>query len=359
MYNVLKIVCVFLTFSPIDSLYADFAQVVQKKQFSFPRDHGAHTSYKTEWWYFTGHLKDSKDRTFGFELTFFRVGIPQSRDYKSKWVVSSVYLAHFAVTDDSGNTFYHFEKLGRPNFNLAGSSEELLSVWIDDWSAKMIDSSIHLYAKEDAVSLSLTMTPVKPVVLQGEGGLSIKGPEPGQASYYTSFTKMKGTGVLSISNKTYSIVDISAWMDHEVTSSDIAYGVDGWDWFAIQLDNNIELMIYQLRDAKGNPTIFSSGSIVSPDGAYKKLESSDFTIQPLQTWVSAKTGITYPQKWRIAVPSIGVEIEVSPTVKEQELVTKSSTKNAYWEGRCLVQGTMNKKVISGNAYVELVGYKKK
>ena len=91
-------------------------------RYEFPKDHGSHPTYRTEWWYYTGHLHSKNGRSFGFELTFFRRGVPPEdiKTLPSKWSISHLYLAHFAVTDITGKRFHFSEKFSREGLGKAG-----------------------------------------------------------------------------------------------------------------------------------------------------------------------------------------------------------------------------------------------
>ncbi len=352
----------------------DFLQVSPGRAFSFPRDHGAHEEYPIEWWYFTGHLSaENKDvemasRTFGFELTFFRVGINQEQNTQvTPWHVSSLYLAHAAITDDQNQKFF-FEKIRvRPDFRQAGASQERLEVWAKDWRVEQgkegaDDTTIHLEvdAKDtttsERFSFSLTLNPRKLPVLQGKDGYSQKGERSGDASYYISFTRLEGKGEVLIGEESIPVT-ASAWMDHEILSSEPNSGDVGWDWFSIQLENNWECMLYDLK--RGNPlarTEYSSGSCVSPEGEKIALSSSDFVIRHNRTWRSKESGIEYPAGWEVSIPKVGLDVRITPTVPQQELLSQGGGERSYWEGRCLVEGRFGSERQEGAAYVELVGY---
>jgi predicted secreted hydrolase len=350
----------FLLFTLLTPLQgnAEFAKVLQPRPFKVPRSHGAHYRYPTEWWYFTGHLKNQEQQTFGFEVTFFRVGVRQEKAPEGSLLPRSLFIGHFAITDDQGNAFYHEEILERDSLpQSAGASSETLHVWLGNWLAKLDQNTITLKADMESVELSLSMTPRKPVVLHGNKGLSQKGPEPGDASYYSSFTRMEGDGTLSLPGQSSMPVSVEgAWMDHEVLSSNVGPQASGWDWFAIQLDTNQELMLYTLKTESGKASPFSSGSFVDVDGSVTHLNLDGFSIQKLSEWTSPSTKITYPSRWNILVPSLALDITVTPTIHDQELVTKKTTGVTYWEGRSLVAGHKQGQLVEGNAYVELVGY---
>ena len=343
-----------------EDLSPPFAQVLEPRQFSFPRDHGAHPEYQTEWWYFTGHLTSESQRTFGFELVFFRVGLsPRERLSRSSWATNSLYLTHFALTDDKQQRFVFFERRSRGSFGEAGAKLETLSCWNGPWKAEMAaDGQIYLQAREQQNTLDLVLKPKKPIVLHGENGFSRKGSELGAASFYTSFSRLEGAGTISLQGEEFTISKASAWLDQEVTSSERAHGTLGWDWFAIQLDNGEELMLYQLRDQSGAPTEFSSGTWIRADGSSTTLKREDFELKVLEEWNSPRSGISYPARWTIRVPKLDYTLDIVPTVADQELTTEQSTRINYWEGRAVVRGVRRGDIVLGNAYVELVGYGK-
>lgn len=333
-----------------------FRQALGDYSLHYPQDHGAHPDYATEWWYFTGHLR-SKERMFGFELVFFRVGVSPELQSKSAWAVESLYLAHFAITDDKQARFFHSERRSRGNFEQAGAAKDKLKVWLGPWRAEMRDEKIFLEATEMDSSLTLELQSSKPLVLHGKNGLSQKGPNPGDASYYSSFTRLIGSGSLRFKGEQFPIEHASAWMDQEFSSSKLSRETLGWDWFAIQLDNNEELMLYQLRNADGSVSPYSSGTLINSAGEATALRHDEFTIEVLERWRSNNTTIEYPAKWRIQIPNRSIDLIVTPTVNDQELVTAESTGVTYWEGRTTVEGVVGNTPQRGSAYVELVGYK--
>ena len=332
-----------------------FREVLPGRVLVYPKDHGAHSDYKTEWWYFTGHLTpegESKPR-FGFELVFFRFGLGTAPGSQSAWKVSSLYFAHFAVTDDKQQIFFATEQSRRGSIGDAGASNDTLDTWNGKWSAKLEGNAIHLRASASGNELALDLKPGKPIILHGDRGFSRKGGEDGDASYYSSFSRLVGKGTLKTPNENVSISEASAWMDQEFTSSESGEAKIGWDWFAMQLKDGRELMLYQLRDKSGKPTAFSAGTIIDVDGKTQHLDAKDFSIAVNNFWKSDKTGIRYPADWSITVPAMGRSFHVMPTIKNQELTTSRSTGVNYWEGRCTVD---ENGVSAGDAYVELVGY---
>lgn len=334
------------------SFAAEFRQVEPPAGLIFPQDHGSHPAYKTEWWYFVGHLKNTAGRTFGFELTFFRVGLDPEAESASAWRHHSIYLTHFALTDDQTQEFYHDERSSRGAFDEAGAETTHLKVWNGNWQAEFSDERLRIQADSADFGIRLNLEPQKPVALHGDAGFSRKGPEPGQASYYSSFTRLQGTGSVRVGSEPFEISDALAWMDHEVTSQELPDGIAGWDWFAIQMNNGEEVMVYQLRGKDGSKSPFSKGSLIRSDGSVEELKADDFSIKNLDYWESPETGIRYPSGWEIFIKQTNETLRIIPTVRRQELITGDTTGITYWEGRCTVESENG----AGSAYAELTGY---
>lgn len=337
-----------------------FQSAVAGYRYEFPRDHGSHPRYRTEWWYYTGHLRSKSGRSFGFELTFFRRGVPPEdiKTLPSKWSLQDIYLAHFAVTDITAQRFHFSEKLSREGLGKAGADESQLHVWIDRWRAEAEPDSagVHtLIARDETHSLALTLRPAKPPVAHGAAGISQKGKDVGQASHYYSFTRLETTGSLTIDGEQFEVTGTS-WMDHEFGSSELGADQVGWDWFSIQLEDNTELMLYRMRLKDGSTDLASSGTAVSADGRPQHLEVTDFQIESTAIWTSRESKATYPAKWRLKFPSRDLVLEVMPLLADQELRTSRSTAVSYWEGAVAVTGSKQGKPIKGQGYVELTGY---
>jgi len=329
-------------------------------RFAFPRDHGAHEDFRTEWWYYTGQLTTKDGRPFGYELTFFRRGMPpdQTKTLPSKWAVTHLYLAHFAISDLSKGRFHYTDKMSRAGLGKAGAAQDQLHVWIDRWSAESPsaapDTQI-LQAADRDMAIQLTVSPEKPLVVHGTDGISHKGPLIGQASHYYSFTRLATTGTLTVGNESFDVTGTS-WMDHEFGSADLDKDLVGWDWFCLQLDDQRELMLYRLRRADGSADPASSGTLIDRDGRGHHLLIEDFTLEPTSYWTSQTSHARYPQRWRLTLPSQHLSLEVVPRMAEQELSPKRSTQITYWEGAVETTGTAQGKPIQGQGYMELTGY---
>jgi predicted secreted hydrolase len=214
-------------------------------------------------------------------------------------------------------------------------------------------SALHLRAAEGPIALDLTARLVKAPTLQGDRGLSVKSPEPGNASYYYSLTRLETSGTISVEGETFEVSGFS-WLDHEFSTSVLGEGAVGWDWFSLQLDNNRELMLFQIRKADGSLEGVSHGILVEPDGGTAQLHLGDYQIETLGSWTSPHTGAVYPSGWRIRVDAPGgpLMLEVTPLIADQEL----NTTTAYWEGASRITGTDNGETVGGFGYVELTGY---
>jgi predicted secreted hydrolase len=333
----------------------EFERAVPGKTFSFPQDHYSHPEFQTEWWYYTGHVKSRDGESFGYQLTFFRTGLRRNQLGKSTWALHTVYFAHFALTDETRKTFTFREKISRGALGQAGAARDRLEVWVDDWSLKGEGMDHVLEARDASMAIRFRLSPLKRPVVNGLNGVSQKAEGEGYASHYYSITRMKTEGELIRAGKKMTVEGIS-WMDHEFGSNQLREYQVGWDWFSLQLENGIDLMLYVIRHEDGKPDPYSSGTLVFSDGSAQHLPLAEFTIHALETWNSRKSSGRYPSKWRIQVPESDISLTVTPTVSDQELVTQQTTRVTYWEGSARVEGTYKGRPVTGMGYVELTGY---
>ena len=332
-----------------------FAQADEPRSFRFPEDHGPHPAYRSEWWYFTGNLRSADGREFGYQLTLFRQGLrplDQRESRTSDWAANEVYMGHFALSDVAGGRFFDAERFARGAAGVAGAQTAPVEVWLEDWSiAWRGDGAIAVEAHQPQFSIDLALNPEKPIVFQGGDGLSQKGPEAGNASHYYSYTRLDAQGRVRIDNREFAVSGTS-WLDREFSSSFLSDNQVGWDWFALQLDDDTELMLYRLRRADGTKSPFSSGTFVAQNGDTRRLTSDEFELTPIDEWTSPRSEATYPIAWRIEAPSLGAELAIEPKLRDQEL----SGSFRYWEGAIRVTGRMNGRQVAGEGYAELTGY---
>jgi predicted secreted hydrolase len=343
-----------------DELLQNFFTASPGYHYRFPEDHGSHERFRTEWWYYTGHLTAADGRPFGFQLTFFRRGIPPDlvKTEPSKWSIHQLYLAHFALTDLENGRFLYADKLSREGLGKAGAARDQLRVWIDRWSVSMDNRTPdrqRLQAATDEFSIDLHVIPRKPPVPHGQEGISRKGAAPEQTSHYYSLTHLTTEGKIRVGAKTFTVTGLS-WMDHEFGSADLGRDVVGWDWFSLQLSDSTELMWYALRRADGSADPASSGTLVLADGHSQSLGAQDLTLAPLSHWTSPRSHARYPQRWRLTAPSLGLNLEVVSLLADQELNTAHSTRVTYWEGTVTATGQARGAPVTGRGYVELTGY---
>ncbi len=334
---------------------AGYSRAHTPRPFHFPADHGPHPDFRNEWWYVTGNLSDERGRAFGYQLTLFRIALsPTPAAPDSAWRTRQIYMGHFALTDVAGQRHEGFERFSRDALGLAGAQAEPFRVWLEDWELASVSVDflpLRLRARQGDLALDLRLDAGKPMVLQGDQGLSQKSAEPGNASYYYSYTRMPTAGTVQIGAQSFTVSG-SSWLDREWSTSALGPNQSGWDWFALQLDDGRELMFYRLRRQDGGSDPFSSGVLVAADGQTRHLPGDTVSLQALETWTSPHTGDTYPAGWRLRVPAEALDLTVTPTLADQEMRLTVR----YWEGAVSVQGHAGATPVSGQGYLEMTRY---
>lgn len=325
-------------------------------KYEFPRDHLPHPAFKTEWWYLTGNLHTKEGRRFGYQLTFFRQGIrppAATVETTSRLICNDLRFAHFAVSDPQGRQYYFDQKISRGSFGEAGFASTDQLAWIDSWSLQLgADESMHLKARSDDASIDLHVVPQKPWVVHGENGISQKADGEGHASHYYSGTRLATTGQIVVKGTSFEVSGTS-WFDQEWATNQLAPNQAGWNWFSLQFDDSTELMLYQMRLRDGSIDPASSGTFVAADGTSRHLRRADYVLEPIRTWKSPKTGAQYPIAWKLRVPGLGIEAEISTPLESQELSIPVLT---YWEGMVDLHGTRQGRPVKAEGYMELTGY---
>lgn len=321
-------------------------------RYAFPRDHGQHPEQKIEWWYFTGNLATEQGRRFGYQLTFFRIGVVPKPETASPWALRDVWMAHLAVSDLDGGGYHPADRLNRDGPGLAGATPA--RVWNEDWSCEFRDGGCRLRAADRGVALTLELDAGKAPVIHGRDGISQKGATAGNASHYYSLPRMPTRGVVQVGGQSFQVRGES-WMDHEFGTSFLEKGTRGWDWFSAQLGDGSELMLFQLRDEAGRAGAASAGTLVHPDGRVEALAAGDFSLTPGRPW-TAPSGAKYPLAWRIRVPGRRIELECTTRLPNQEFQARSTPGLGYWEGAVEYRGTAAGRPVSGRGYLEMTGY---
>jgi predicted secreted hydrolase len=334
---------------------ADYRRITVGESIEFPRDHGAHPDTKTEWWYLTGHFEDAEGREFGLQFTIFRSALSAQSPAAdaSPLRAHQVYLGHLALADIRDGELRFAERMRRAGSPLATASTTDMDLALDDWMLTRIEGDrMELRAADPTVGLQieLELMPRKPLVLHGDDGVSAKGAEPGNASVYSSWTRLGAQGLLSIDGKPHRIRG-ECWFDHEYGSSVLGAGVRGWDWFGLQLDDGGELMLFYLRHEDGTPQPASAGTLIDREGRAIPLSKDDFSIAASGAWKSPRNGASYPNAWRILVPAHDLDLNLTPRIADCEIGSESGTGVTYWEGPVRITGTQ-----TGRGYAELTGY---
>lgn len=338
----------------------DYAVVDGPCGLAFPRDHGPHPEHRTEWWYYTGNLESETGRRFGYQLTFFRRRMAPPAETAlwppapSAWRTHQLWLAHFALSDGANARFHHSEEALRGAVGLAGAEQrgDAWRVWLGDWSTTIGPQTHRVAAEAEEIAIDLSLAPAKELVTHGPDGYSRKGERVESASCYYSFTRLVTAGSLRIGGETFAVSG-SSWMDREWSSAALEKGLQGWDWFSIQLHDGREVMLYVLRKEDGTPNSASGGTFVAADGAVAHFRMDTVELTVTDTWMSPSTEATYPAGWRLALPEFDLDLRIDPIFADQELVTAESTGVTYWEGAVDILADGER---AGVGYVELTGY---
>jgi predicted secreted hydrolase len=333
---------------------------------SFPRDHWARRGYRTEWWYFTGHLGAEGDpaRRFGYQFTLFRVGLlPDRPGFDSAWAARDLLMGHAAVVDPVAGRHVFSELLYREAPFLAGfgAFPDSLIAWTRGpvgtdgrWTLRWNGAAFDLEMRDDArgIAFRLSTRPLKPLVFQGPEGYSRKGAGPTAASQYYSFTRLRTEGVVRMDGKSMRVHGES-WMDKEFGSNMLSPAQVGWDWFSLRMDDGREVMLYLLRDAGGGID-FARGTLVDRNGGVRYLKAEDWILRVEGRWKSPRTGAEYPARWTLDLPGHGIRAEIRPEVQDQENRGSLAGGLFYWEGAVSILDPGGVRI--GGGYVELTGY---
>ena len=348
------------------------ARPVDPQPIVLPRDDAPHDRL-TEWWYYTGHLRDSTGGRWGFEYVIFRA---ERGDFPVSWA------SHLALTDETGGRFHYAQRaeigpqvdmratpgdeeaIGGPALALGIrglDASDPTTFTRAPWLMTGLDGADSLAATAtaaeaqgdplDGFGLKLALGAAKPPALHDGDGYVDFGPAGG--SYYYSRTAMTATGTVTVGERDLA-VDGIAWFDHQ-WGDFIAVGAGGWDWFAVNLDDGTDITLSLVRAADGTyPLVY--GTLVDAAGAARNLGADDFTVAVEAEWTIPVTGATYPAGWTVTLPGDGLVVELRPTVPQQELDTRTTTGVVYWEGSQRVAATRARIALGGRGYVELTGY---
>ncbi|MEY2342031.1 lipocalin-like domain-containing protein [Acidithiobacillus sp. IBUN Pt1247-S3] len=316
----------------------------------FPNAFGSHPKFPLEWWYITGHLHNSSGQELGFQVTFFRLRPPKVWDNPSAFNPRQIYFAQAAISDPKIGHLLTAQRIARGGMGLAGAKENSTDVWIDHWSLRQNGSDYVAKVDGKEIAYDLRFHATQPPLLEGPHGVSQKGPNPQNASYYYSIPQLQVRGTLRLGDQNENVRG-SAWLDHEWSVAYLPKQAVGWDWMGINLVHGGALMLFQMRKADGE-ALWLEGTWRHADGKVQYLHRQQIHLQPLRFWHSPKTGNRYPVAWRVAIP--GLQFTLQPLMNNQEFVATQSTGNVYWEGAVQAVTKNHEKI--GSGYLELTGY---
>jgi predicted secreted hydrolase len=328
---------------------AGYPSVLPGAALRFPRDHGSHPDYRTEWWYATGWVQGSDGAPLGVQVTFFRNRPRVAEDNPSRFAARQLLFAHAAVADPAHGRLRHDQRASRAMFDLAGADEATTRTWIGDWTLSLEGGRYVATIPARDFSLELEFEPTQPILLQGDQGYSRKGPLPHQASWYYSRPQLAVRGRVVVAGRARDVRG-RAWLDHEWSSEVMAPEAAGWDWMGINLADGGALMAFRMRgrDARA---LWAGGALREADGRVRVFAPGEIRFEPLRRWKSPRTEVEYPVAMRVRVGDLVLDIE--PLMDDQELDSRASTGTIYWEGA--IRAAQAGRVL-GRGYLELTGY---
>lgn len=350
------------------ALWPGTAPGLPARPLQFPRDHGSHPDLHTEWWYLTGHVQ-AAGRLWGFQVTFFRSRVDATQGLQSAFAAKQLLFAHAALTDINGQRLHHDQRIARAGFGVAQASEADTAVKLRDWSLVRTALPSHTAPtgsryvariEGDGFGLDLRCETAQPPLLQGRQGLSRKGPEPSQASYYYSQPQLAVSGAIVLNGRRMAIESRDAesgtftnraWLDHEWSDALMHPEAVGWDWIGMNLEDGSALTAFQLRRADGS-ALWAGGSLRTRGGVLRVFAADEVRFEPEGFWTSPHTQTRYPTRWRVHTPAGSFNVQA--LLDDQELDSRSSTGAVYWEGLSELRNAQGQRV--GRGYLEMTGY---
>ena len=343
-----------------DSGQATSSTVNKPRRLIFPRDAGAHPEFKTEWWYITGHAKVAgQEAAYGFQITFFRSRVDGTQAMKSRLAAKQLLFAHAAITDVQAKHLHHDQRIARwsgaaPGQNgtdTASAGTQDTGVVLRDWSLLRVGADLHAQVQAEGFAMDLRFASMQPVLLQGDAGLSRKGPDPRQTSYYYSLPQLQVSGTLTLQGKPMQVeVGSTAWLDHEWSEEVLPPNAEGWDWIGINLFDGSALTAFRVRD-KGGSALWDGGSFRSGSTLYI-FKLGEVIFKPLRNWRSPTSRASYPVEWMVRTPADFYTVKA--VLDNQELDSRASTGAVYWEGLSELFDSADQLV--GRGYLEMTGY---
>jgi len=330
------------------------ASALPRRTLVFPRDHGAHPELRTEWWYVTGQARTpgAGGREFGFQVTFFRTRVDATQSMQSAFAAKQLIFAHAALTDVQGRKLWHDQRIAREGFGAAGADVMDGAIRLRDWSLtrRPADGAWLARLPGGDFSLDLVCEPTQPPLLQGDQGLSRKGPEPQQASYYYSLPQLATRGRISLKGQTLEVTG-QAWLDHEWSEALLHPDAVGWDWIGMNLLDGNALTAFRLRSKTGR-TLWDGGSFRARGRSVYTFSPGEVVFSPQRVWKSPTSQASYPVEWIVRTPADFYTVRA--VIDNQELDSRASTGAIYWEGLSELRDSNGR--LAGHGYLEMTGY---
>ena len=326
-----------------------YPEVTGDAPIAFPRDHGSHPDFRTEWWYVTAFLRDATGGDVGVQVTFFRSRPGVAEDSRSRFAPRQLLFAHAAIALPERGRLIVDERAAREGLGLAEAAQRTTDVRIGGWSLLRGDRAYTTRILAREFTLDLTFAETQAPLLQGEGGVSRKGPSPAQASHYYSVPHLATRGTLTLGSRARQVTGV-AWLDHEWSSEYLAVEARGWDWTGVNLDDGGALMAFRIRDRAG-ATYWAGGALRDASGRVTVFAPGEIRFTTLRTWRSPRTNIDYPVAVRVQAGTFDTTLE--PLFDDQELDARASVGTVYWEGA--VTARRGDRAV-GRGYLELTGY---
>lgn len=326
-----------------------YAPVLPGAALQFPRDHGSHPEFRTEWWYITGWLRTGSGEPLGFQVTYFRTRPDIDPANPSAFAPRQLIIAHAALSDARRGRLWKDQHIARAALGLAGAATDRMDVWLDRWRLQQNGSTMTANVDGDDFGFLLQLDPAQRPMANGEQGYSQKGPAPRSASYYYSLPQLRVRGSVTRRGQAQTVTG-EAWLDHEWSSEYLDAQAVGWDWTGINLADGGALMLFRIRDASGRAR-WAGGTLRNAAGGIHVFKPDEIEFVPGKRWRSPRTGTEYPVEWTVRAGALLFHLK--PLLDDQENDARLSTGAVYWEGAVTA---LQNGVVRGRGYLELTGY---
>ena len=283
-------------------------------------------------------------------MTFFRNRPGIAEDSASRFAPSQLLFAHAAVADPRTGALLHDQRAARAGFGLAEASADTTDVRIGDWSLRLAGDTYEARIAAREFTLALTFAATQPPLLQGDAGVSRKGPRDAEASYYYSRPQLALAGTLTVGERS------AGRARRGVARPRMVDGVPAARRAGLGLDRH---QFRRRRRADGvsharegrHGVVGRRQRCATRRARVRTLAPADVRFTPTRRWRSPRTGIEYPVAFRVEAG--GLDLVLVPLFDDQELDSRASVGIVYWEGA--VRAHRDGRAV-GRGYLELTGY---